>query len=98
MSKEQRKIESILLKERWNLIQSGISRTQIRIRDSNIYVSKKLHGKVVDSTFISSNTANFNFSPIVSPSNHDQLPTMPAATTALSRADTVEPPLLTQLN
>ena len=89
MSKEQRKIESILLKERWNLIQSGISRTQIRIRDSNIYVNKKLHGKVVDSTFTSSNTANFNFSPIVSPSNHDQLP---AATTTLSRADTVEPP------
>ena len=41
---------------------------------------------------MSSNTANFNFSPIVSPSNHGQLPTMPAATTALSRADTVEPP------
>ena len=36
MSKEQQKIESILLKERWNLIQSGVSRTQIRIRDSNI--------------------------------------------------------------
>ena len=70
-------------------------RTQIRIRDSNIiilYVNKKLHGKVVDSTIMSSNTANFNFSPIVSPSNHDQLPTMPAATTTLFRVDTMEPP------
>ena len=36
MSKELRIIESILLKERWNLIQTGISRTQIRICDSNI--------------------------------------------------------------
>ena len=41
MSTEQRKIESILLKERWNLIQLGISRTQIRIRNSNIYMSIK---------------------------------------------------------
>ena len=90
MSKEQQKIESILLKERWNLIQSGISRTQIRIRDSNIYVNKKLYGKVVDSTFMPSNTANS--SPIVSPNNQHQLPTMPAANTTLSRADTAEPP------
>ena len=96
MSTEQRKIESILLKERWNLIQSGISRTQIRIRDSNIYVNKKLHGKVVDSTFMSTNTATntANFSPIVSPSNYDQLSTMPVVTTILSSTDTVEPPSL----
>ena len=86
MSKEQQKNESILLKERWNLIQSGVSRTQIRICDTNMYVNKKLHGKVVDSTFMPSNTANS--SPIVAPNNQYQLPTMPAANTILSGADT----------
>ena len=90
MSKEQQKNESILLKERWNLIQSGVSRTQIRICDSNMYVNKKLHGKVVDSTFMPSNTANS--SPTVTPNNQYQLPTMPAANTILSGADTAEPP------
>jgi len=90
MSKEQQKIESILLKERWNLLQSGVSRTQIRIRDSNIYVNKKLHGKVVDSTFMPSNTTNS--SPIVTPNNQYQFPTMPVANTILSGADTAEPP------
>ena len=53
---------------------------------------KKLYGKVVDSTFefMPSNTANS--SPIVAPNNQYQLPTIPAANTILSRADTAEPP------
>jgi len=96
MSKKQQKIESILLKESWNLIQSGVSRTQIRIRDSNIYVNKKLHGKVVDSTFMPSNTTNS--SPIVAPNNQYQLLTMPAANTVLSGADTAEPTPPSQLD
>ena len=52
---------------------------------------KKLYGKVVDSTFefMPSNTANS--SPIVAPNNQYQLPTIPAANTILSGADTAEP-------
>jgi len=55
-----------------------------------LYVNKKLHGKVVDSAFMPSNTANS--SPIVALNNQYQLPTMPAANTKLSGADTAEPP------
>ena len=51
MTQEQRKIESVLLKERWNLMQSGVSRTAIKIQGSNLYVTKKPHGRVVNSRF-----------------------------------------------
>ena len=51
MMQEQRKLEKILMRERWKLIQSGVSRTHIKIRNSNIYVKNKLHGLVMGSEF-----------------------------------------------
>ena len=38
MTQEQHRLEIILMRERWKLIQSGVSRTRIKIRNSNIYV------------------------------------------------------------
>ena len=52
MSPNQRLYESILLKERWNLIQSGVSRKYIRIRADCLYVRNKLHGRVCNSKFV----------------------------------------------
>ena len=37
-TQEQHRLEIILMRERWKLIQSGVSRTNIKIRNSNIYV------------------------------------------------------------
>lgn len=46
MSKEQRVRESVLLKERLSLIQSGIKRKSIKIHNSRLFVNNVLHGKV----------------------------------------------------
>ena len=51
LSREERLIDSLLLKGRWNLIQSGTSRKFIKIKNDSIFVSNKLHGKVVDAVF-----------------------------------------------
>ena len=48
MSREQRLLESILMKERWGLIQSGVARKSIKIR---LFVNNKLHGQVINSKF-----------------------------------------------
>ena len=39
-TQEQHRLEIILMRERWKLIQSGVSRTNIKIRNSNIYVRR----------------------------------------------------------
>ena len=46
MSPTEKKSESMLLKERWSLIQSGVRRDVIKIRGSRLFVSNKLHGQV----------------------------------------------------
>ena len=51
MSPDQRLQESVLMRERWSLIQTGTSRNHIRIRGNSIYVSSKLHGRVLDFKF-----------------------------------------------
>ena len=51
MSKEERDTESILLSERWKLLQSGIDRKLIKIRNKQIFVNNQLHGSVHDSKF-----------------------------------------------
>ena len=38
--------ESVLLRERWSLIQTGTSRNHMRIRGLSTYVHGKLHGRV----------------------------------------------------
>ena len=52
MSHKERLTESLLLKERWSLIQSGIEQTVIRIRANKIFVKNKLHGQIIDSSFV----------------------------------------------
>ena len=49
MSQAERTIESLLTKERWHPIQTGIDRKSIKIKAANIYVNNKLqpvNGKV----------------------------------------------------
>ena len=59
MTPEQRSIESKLLKERYNLIQQGFSRRNIKTRNSRLYVSDRLYGEVKNSVFqLSSETSH----------------------------------------
>ena len=48
MTVEEKKIEGLLLKERWELLQKGIDRNQIKIRQNNLYINDKLHARVLD--------------------------------------------------
>jgi len=56
LTSEERKIESIFLHERWNLIQQRIDRKTIKLRNRQILVINQLHGKVTDFKFIRSST------------------------------------------
>ena len=49
MTKEKRHRESVLLKERWNLIQSGVPKNVIRIQGSRLYGRNALHGQLKNS-------------------------------------------------
>ena len=53
LSPTERDIESILLKERWSLIQNGHSRKSIKLNSqcSCIYLNNQLYGKVINSQF-----------------------------------------------
>ena len=46
LSQQERFTESLLMKERWKLIQSGHDRKVIKIRNSSIFVNGRLHGRV----------------------------------------------------
>ena len=52
MTTAERKVESILLKERRTLIDSGIERNQIKIRGNSIYVNKTKVGSANGDIFI----------------------------------------------
>ena len=51
MSPAERLRDSILLKERWKLIQSGVARSDIKINEARMFVKRKLYGQVLNSTF-----------------------------------------------
>ena len=51
MPPEQRERDSVLMRERWRLIQSGVHRSNIKIKYDRLFVGKKLHGSIVDNTF-----------------------------------------------
>ena len=51
MSREHRAVEAVLLKERWKLIESGVPRNCIRIKNSHLLVNGELFGQVKNSKF-----------------------------------------------
>ena len=46
MSRDERASEAAFLKERWNLIQEGTDRKFIKLRNNEIYINNKLHGRL----------------------------------------------------
>ena len=51
MSLAKRTKESLLLKERWNLIQAGYDRRQIKLSSNSLYVDHQIFGEIIDSKF-----------------------------------------------
>ena len=49
---QQRVHNSLLLKQRWQLIQNGNDRKFITIKGDCLYVHRKLYGRVIDRTFV----------------------------------------------
>ncbi len=68
MTPSERSIDAILLKKRWELIQSGTDRGNIKIKGNKIFVGNKNYGSVINSAF----TLN------VSPSSGIEQPTSAA--------------------
>ena len=57
MSIPEQQTESILLKERWSLIQSGVNKKDIKIKASVLYVHGKKHAEVTNSTLVKSSSS-----------------------------------------
>ena len=68
MTAEERHRESVLLKEKWKLIQSGIPKNVIKIQGSRLYVRKKLYGQFENSTFVLSSASQSSSVSYPSPS------------------------------
>ena len=51
LSLEEKHAESVLLKERRSLIDSGINRKLIRLRGSNLFIGQRHYGRVANGTF-----------------------------------------------
>ena len=64
MSPQEKQKEALLLKHRWSLMQSGISKTDIKIKSSSIYIKGKKYGYILNSEF----QLTDNFPPIASSS------------------------------
>lgn len=52
MSAVERRVESVLLKARWDLIHSGIERKSIKLRANSLYVNNVQHGSVMDFKYV----------------------------------------------
>ena len=72
MTREERIRVSTLLRQRWNLISSGVPKHAIKIARSKIYVNNAVHGTYSPSGFVlASNSASQQNAPINKPpSNH----------------------------
>lgn len=75
LTPEERKIENLLLKERWSLIQLGFERKRIRIRNQSIFIDNKLYGQYQNSEF---QRSEYN-PPLNQPTTVSQISTQSAA-------------------
>ena len=68
-SPQERLCESLLLKERWKLIQAGTDRNQIKIRRSCLSVSGRVHAEVIDNVLHYTNVSNESSSAVMDAEN-----------------------------
>ena len=58
LSPAERAVESLLMKERWQLIQSGQNKKDVKIYGSKIFLKGNLYGSVIDSKFVHNSPSN----------------------------------------
>ena len=63
MNCDERHRESLLLKERWSLITSGIDKRHFKICDTKLFVKDQLYGEITDSIFVPKHKTNEANSP-----------------------------------
>ena len=51
LSPEDRAVQSILMKERFSLIEAGADRQSIRVSKTSIFINRRLYGKVINGSF-----------------------------------------------
>ena len=76
MSSAERRKHSILMQERWHLIQSGVLRKDIKIRGDSLYLFNKKFGCALNSKFelYSNSIQSSALCGLTSTSQQDQLP------------------------
>ena len=75
LSRQERSFESLLLSERWSLLQSGIDSKSIKIRHNKfILVNNKLHAKIIDNKLIRSTDTSVSNLPLESSVSSNLLP------------------------
>ena len=91
MTPEERLCESVLMKERWNFIQSGIAQGDIRVRGSVLYVRRKVYGRYVDSEFqhVSAQSSHNGPQPLTVSDNTTLSPSADESTTIVSSDSTM---------
>ena len=82
-SPAERKTESVLLKERWRLIQTGTDRHSIRLRGSALYVNGRLHGRATDSVFTLTPTLD-DLAPHLRALSNNSTPCLPPTSESVS--------------
>ena len=86
LSPDMRRAENLLLKQRWQLIQSGtVKKQEIRIRGTRLYVKDSLHASIIDSDLCLASTnedSSNSKTPTVSDSNTSTIftPSSPSST------------------
>ena len=75
LAPKDQQLNSILMKERWSLIQLGQNRKDIKIQGTKLYLKGNIYGSIIDSKFIPSsrpeNTHAANQEPATSPTIDD---------------------------
>ncbi len=74
LSPEEISIEKILLKKRWELIQNGQNRPDIRIRGNSLFVHNAKHGFVQNSTYVLEDISSTDEVDVVPPLNTAESP------------------------
>ena len=55
MTPEEKQVESLLLKERWSLMKSGVSKSDIKIKSGSLFIKGNKYGYVCNSVYCSVN-------------------------------------------
>ena len=85
LSPSERLTESLLLKERRSLLDTGVNRKSIRLRGHKLYIGERLHGQVLDGVFVKGHTLgnkapilNTVLTPVSSPPASTTTPSTPS--------------------